>query len=250
MRARKRAYPMTDTKLNLIAGEWTAGDSEIENRNPSDLSDLIGLYTQASTDQLEAALDQARVAQAEWAAYGLERKQAVLMAIGQELMDRADELGELLSREEGKPRAEGRGEVYRSGQHFTYYAAEILRQLGQTAQSVRPGVEVDIKREPVGVVGVISPWNFPTAIPAWKIAPALAYGNAVVWKPANHVPGSAHALAEIISRQDIPKGLVSLVMGSGGGIGQALAETSKIDALTFTGSVPWGAASPLPRWPT
>ncbi|NBD28799.1 MAG: aldehyde dehydrogenase family protein [Alphaproteobacteria bacterium] len=231
---------MIQTKLNLIAGEWIAGDGEIENRNPSDLSDLIGLYTQASTDQLDAALDRARVAQAEWDAYGLERRQAVLMAIGQELMDRADELGELLSREEGKPRAEGRAEVYRSGRHFTYYAAEILRQLGQNAQSVRPGVEVDIKREPVGVVGVISPWNFPTAIPAWKIAPALAYGNAVVWKPANQVPASAHALAEIIARQDIPKGLVSLVMGSGGGIGQALAETPKIDALTFTGSVPVG----------
>ena len=198
---------MAETKLNYIAGEWVAGQSEIENRNPSDLSDLEGIYTQASQDQLETALDAAKEAQAEWAAYGLERKQAVLMAIGNELMARADELGELLAREEGKPRAEGRGEVYRSGQHFTYYAAEILRQLGQNAQSVRPGVEVDIKREPVGVVGVISPWNFPTAIPAWKIAPALAYGNAVVWKPANLVPGSAHALAEIISRQDIPKGL-------------------------------------------
>ena len=241
---------MTDTKLNYIAGEWVAGSSEIENRNPSDLGDLIGMYTQATTDQLDTALDAAKQAQAEWAAYGLERKQAVLMNIGNELMARADELGELLAREEGKPRAEGRGEVYRSGQHFTYYAAEILRQLGQNAQSVRPGVEVDIKREPVGVVGVISPWNFPTAIPAWKIAPTLAYGNAVVWKPANLVPGSAHALAEIISRQDIPKGLVNLVMGSGGGIGQALAETPKIDAMTFTGSVPVGrgiAAAALPN---
>src|SRR6056297_2098057 len=235
-----RARTMTDTKLNYIAGEWVAGSSEIENRNPSDLSDLIGMYTQATADQLDTALDAAKSAQAEWAAYGLERKQAVLMAIGNELMARADELGELLAREEGKPRAEGRGEVYRSGQHFTYYAAEILRQLGQNAQSVRPGVEVDIKREPVGVVGVISPWNFPTAIPAWKIAPALAYGNAVVWKPANLVPGSAHALAEIISRQDIPKGLVNLIMGSRGGIGQALAESAKIDAMTFTGSVPVG----------
>ncbi|RFP90220.1 aldehyde dehydrogenase family protein [Rhodobacteraceae bacterium 63075] len=241
---------MPDAKRNFIAGEWLEGPDTIENRSPSDIGDLEGVYTQASPEQLDTALDAARAAQAEWAAYGLERKQAVLMNIGNELMARADELGELLSREEGKPRAEGRGEVYRSGQHFTYYAAEILRQLGQTVQSVRPGVEVDIKREPVGVVGVISPWNFPMAIPAWKIAPALAYGNAVVWKPANLVPGSAHALAEIISRQDVPDGLVNLVMGSGGGIGQALAESAKIDAMTFTGSIPVGrgiAAAALPN---
>ncbi|MDR9395739.1 aldehyde dehydrogenase family protein [Roseovarius sp. SYSU LYC5161] len=231
---------MSELKCNYIAGQWVAGGTGIENRNPSDLSDLVGVFAQGTPDQLDTAIAAARSAQADWAGYGLERRQAALMNIGNELMARADELGELLSREEGKPRAEGRGEVYRSGQHFTYYASEILRQMGQNAQSVRPGVEVDIKREPVGVVGVISPWNFPMAIPAWKIAPALAYGNAVVWKPANLVLGSAHALAEIISRQDIPTGLVNLVMGSGGGIGQAMAESAKLDALTFTGSVPVG----------
>ncbi|HCE70847.1 MAG TPA: aldehyde dehydrogenase family protein, partial [Ruegeria sp.] len=98
---------MSDTKLNLIAGEWLAGEAEIENRNPSDLSDLVGMFAQASADQLDATLHQARRAQAEWAAYGMERKQAVLMAIGTELMARAEELGTLLSREEGKPLAEG-----------------------------------------------------------------------------------------------------------------------------------------------
>ena len=165
---------MPDTKFNLIAGSWTAGVSEIENRNPSDITDLIGLFTQASADQLEATLDRARIAQADWAGYGLERKQAVLMAIGAELMSRAEELGTLLSREEGKPLAEGRGEVYRAGQFFTYYAAETLRQLGENADSVRAGVEIDVRREPVGTVAVISPWNFPTATASWKIAPALA----------------------------------------------------------------------------
>ncbi len=111
---------MTDLQKNLIAGEWLAGESEIENRNPSDLSDLVGMFAQASADQLEATLDQAQKAQREWAAYGLERKQAVLMNIGNELMARAEELGTLLSREEGKPLAEGKGEVYRAGQFFTY----------------------------------------------------------------------------------------------------------------------------------
>lgn len=228
------------THKNLIAGAWLAGDSDVENRNPSDLSDLVGRYAQASADQLDATLAQAKLAQREWAAYGLERKQAVLMAIGTEMMDRALELGTLLSREEGKPLAEGKGEVYRAGQFFTYYAAECLRQIGENADSVRDGIEVDVRREPVGVVAVISPWNFPTATASWKIAPALCYGNAVVWKPANITPASAVALAEIIDRQDIPKGLFSLVMGSGRTIGQRLAESPQVNAISFTGSVPVG----------
>jgi aldehyde dehydrogenase (NAD+) len=231
---------MPDTKLNLIAGQWTAGDTTIENRNPSDLSDLIGNFAQASADQLDATLDQAAKAQVEWAGYGLERKQAVLNAIGEELMARAEELGTLLSREEGKPLAEGKGEVFRAGQFFTYFAAEVLRQIGDTADSTRPGIEVDVRREPVGVVAIISPWNFPTATASWKIAPALAFGNAVIWKPANITPASAVALTEIIERQDIPKGLFSLVMGSGSKIGQRLVESPKIDAISFTGSVPVG----------
>ncbi len=231
---------MSDIQQNYIAGQWLSGASSIENRNPSDLSDLIGLYAQASADQLDMALESARLAQAEWAAYGMERKQAVLNAIGNELMARAEELGTLLSREEGKPLAEGRGEVYRAGQFFTYYAAECLRQLGENADSVRPGIEVDVRREPVGVVAVISPWNFPTATASWKIAPALAYGNAVIWKPANLTPASAHALTEIIARQDIPEGLFNLVMGAGSEIGQRLIESPKINAISFTGSVPVG----------
>lgn len=231
---------MVDTKLNLIAGNWTAGTSEVENRNPSDLSDLVGLFAQASADQLEATLDQAHIAQVQWAAYGIERKYNVLNAIGTEMMARAEELGTLLSREEGKPFAEGKGEVYRAGQFFTYYAAETLRQIGENADSVRDRIEVDVRREAVGVVAIISPWNFPTATASWKIAPALAFGNAVVWKPANLTPASAVALTEIIERQDIPKGLFSLVMGSGRDIGQRLVESPKVDAISFTGSVPVG----------
>lgn len=231
---------MTEIQKNLIAGEWQAGEGEIENRNPSDLSDLVGLFAQASSDQLDATLAQTRSAQQEWAAYGMERKQTVLMAIGTELMTRAEELGTLLSREEGKPLAEGRGEIYRAGQFFTYYAAECLRQLGENADSVRAGVEIDVRREPVGTVAIISPWNFPTATAAWKIAPALCYGNAVVWKPANVTPASAVALTEIIARQDIPRGLFSLVMGAGRSIGQRLVESPQIDAISFTGSVPVG----------
>ena len=171
---------------------------------------------------------------------GPEKRYNVLMEIGNELIARSAELGELLSREEGKPLAEGKGEVYRAGRFFTYYAAEVLRQVGDTADSVRDGIEIDVRREPAGTIAVISPWNFPTATASWKIAPAWAFGNAVVWKPANVTPASAVALTEIISRQEIPAGLFSLVMGSGREIGQKLVENPSVDAISFTGSLPVG----------
>ena len=225
---------------NYIAGEWVAGETAIENRNPSDVTDIIGSYAQASTAQLDTAFDAARAAQKIWSRTGLEARQTILMQIGNALMARADELGELLSREEGKPRAEGRGEVYRAGQFFTYYAAEVLRQMGDNADSVRPDIEIDVRRDPVGVVAVVSPWNFPTATAVWKIAPALAFGNAIIWKPANLVPASAVALAEIIASTDLPAGLFNLVMGAGSSIGDALVTSAAIDAITFTGSVDTG----------
>ena len=225
---------------NYIAGEWVAGETAIENRNPSDVTDIIGSYAQASTAQLDTAFDAARAAQKIWSRTGLEARQTILMQIGNALMARADELGELLSREEGKPRAEGRGEVYRAGQFFTYFAAEVLRQIGDNADSVRPDIEIDVRRDPVGVVAVVSPWNFPTATAVWKIAPALAFGNAIIWKPANLVPASAVALAEIIASTDLPAGLFNLVMGAGSSIGDALVTSAAIDAITFTGSVETG----------
>ena len=231
---------MTERTQIYIDGTWTDGASTIENRNPSDTSDLIGRYAQADASHLDAALAAARRAQPIWWAAGIQKRHDVLMAIGTELMARADEIGRLLSREEGKPLAEGKGEVYRAGQFFTYFAAEVLRQHGDLAESVRPGIEIDVRREPVGVVAIISPWNFPVATPAWKIAPALAFGNAVVWKPANVTPASAVALTEIIARQDIPKGLFNLVSGPGRDVGQRLVESDQVDAISFTGSVSVG----------
>ncbi len=227
---------MTDNYKNLIDGRWQEGASTIENRNPSDVSDLIGHFAQADDAQLEAAVSAARQAMPAWRNVGLEQRQSMLERIGRELMDRAEELGTLLSREEGKPVAEGKGEVYRAGQFFTYYAAEVLRQLGENADSVRPGVEIDVRREPMGVVAVISPWNFPTATASWKIAPALAYGNTVIWKPANQTPASAWALADIIMRAGVPQGAFQLLMGRGAQIGNGLAAHSGVDAVTFTGS--------------
>ncbi|MEM7047672.1 MAG: aldehyde dehydrogenase family protein [Pseudomonadota bacterium] len=233
---------MAGVEKNYIAGQWVAADQGIENRNPSDLSDLVGRYAQASPDQVHQAIVAAVQAQPQWAATKMEERYNTLMAIGQALMDRCRELGELLSREEGKPLAEGKGEVYRAGQFFTYYAAQILRQIGENADSVRPQIEIDVRREPVGVVGIISPWNFPVATAAWKIAPALAFGNAVVWKPANLVPASAVALTQIIASQELPAGTFNLVMGTGQETGQALVSSPKVDAITFTGSVEVGVS--------
>ncbi|MBR9827303.1 MAG: aldehyde dehydrogenase family protein [Oceanospirillales bacterium] len=225
---------------NYIAGEWVDGAATIANISPADTSDVIGQYAQADQVQTKAAIVAARQGQEEWQKSGLEQRYSVLMSIGDELIARKDELGELLAREEGKTLAEGAGEIYRSGQFFHYYAAEVLRQMGETADSVRPGVEIETRREPVGVVGIITPWNFPTATGAWKIAPALAFGNAVVWKPANQVPGSAWALTEIISRQGLPAGTFNLVMGPGAEVGDVLINSRDINALTFTGSLETG----------
>lgn len=226
---------------NYIGGEWFAGAAEpIADINPSDTRDLIGWYAQADVAQTEQAIHSARAAQPVWAAAGPEARQRALDAIGAELMARAEELGRELSREEGKPLAEGKGEVYRAGQFCRYYAAETLRLHGDLTESVRPGVEILTAREPVGVVAVISPWNFPLATAVWKIAPALAFGNTVLWKPANQVPASAHAFAEIVARQGLPPGTFNLVMGPGGTVGDRLSRGPGIDAVSFTGSLAVG----------
>lgn len=230
------------TQFSLfINGQWIETSNTIENVNPSDTSDVIGHYAQASADDVEQAIVSARQGAKLWGAAPLETRYQVLMSIGNELIERSESLGELLSREEGKTRAEGVGEVVRSGQFFHYFAAEVHRQIDQRVDSVRPGVEVETRREPVGVVGVISPWNFPMATAVWKIAPALAFGNAVVFKPANLVPGSAWALTEIVSRQAaLPAGSFNLIMGKGSTVGDQLVNSDKIDAVTFTGSLPVG----------
>ena len=149
--------------------------------------------------------------------------------MGTEILARRAELGDLLAREEGKTLPEAIGEVARAGNIFKFFAGEALRPGGETLPSVRPGVGVDITREPLGVVGIITPWNFPIAIPSWKIAPALAYGNCVVFKPADLVPGSAWALADILSRSGLPKGVFNLVMGRGSDVGAALLADGRVD---------------------
>ncbi|MCC6194163.1 MAG: aldehyde dehydrogenase family protein [Burkholderiales bacterium] len=227
-------------KLNLIDGQWVAGGGATPNINPSNTADVIDEFTQADKAQVETAIAAARRAFPKWALAGVQQRADILDQIGNEILARKEELGTLLSREEGKTRPEGIGEAARAGYIFKFFAGEAIRAHGELVPSVRPGIDVEITREPVGVVGMITPWNFPIAIPAWKIAPALAFGNCVVFKPADLVPASAWALAEIISRTELPPGVFNLVMGRGSVVGAALVSSPDIDAISFTGSVPTG----------
>lgn len=225
---------------NYIAGEWIDGDSQVENINPSDTRDVVGLAARSGAADLDRAIDAAHDAAPAWGRSTPQQRFDILDAVGNEIIARKDELGHLLSREEGKILPEGIGEVVRAGQVFKFFAGEALRLPGERLDSIRPGVEVDMRREPMGVIGLITPWNFPIAIPAWKIAPALAYGNTIVLKPAELVPGSAWALAEILSRAGLPEGVFNMVAGRGSELGPRMIENPKVRAISFTGSVPTG----------
>ena len=229
------------TNRNLINGEWVDGVDTIANVNPSDLDDTIGDYAQANARQTEEAIAAAKAAFPTWSRTTPQQRADILDAIGAEVLARREELGQLLSREEGKPLADGILEVTRASQIFRFYAGEALRRDGIAIDSIRPGVEVTITRDPIGVVGLITPWNFPSAIPAWKLAPTLAYGNTAVLKPANLVPGSAWALVEIASRCGVPPGVVNLVMGPGSAVGQTILNSDVVNGVSFTGSVQTGA---------
>lgn len=236
-----RHEAMREILRNYINGRWETGVTTGTSENPSDLDSPVAEYVRADARQAQQAIEAAGQAAPTWAAATPQRRADALDAIGTEILARKDELGELLAREEGKPLPEAVGEAARAGHIFKFFAGEALRVPGEKLASVRPDIEVEITREPVGVVGIIAPWNFPFAIPAWKIAPALAYGNAVVFKPAELVPACGWALAEIISRAGLPAGVFNLVNGSGRQVGQALVDSRQVDAITFTGSESTGA---------
>ena len=225
---------------NLIGGEWVDGARASRNINPSDTRDTLGEYAQADAAQARQAVEAAQSAFGPWSVSTPQQRFDILDAAGSEILARKAELGDLLAREEGKTLPEAVGEVMRAGNIFKFFAGEALRIQGDAVASVRPGVGVEVTREPVGVVGLITPWNFPIAIPAWKLAPALAYGNTVVLKPADLVPGSAWALADILKRAGLPAGVFNLVMGRGSEVGQVLLDDPRVAAISFTGSVSTG----------
>ncbi|KAB2677111.1 aldehyde dehydrogenase family protein [Brucella tritici] len=224
---------------NLIAGEWVGGDG-IANINPSDTNDVVGTYARATAEDTKAAIAAAKAAFPAWSRSGILERHAILRKTADEILARKDELGRLLSREEGKTLAEGIGETIRASQIFDFFAGEALRLAGEVLPSARPGIGVEITREPVGVVGIITPWNFPIAIPAWKIAPALCYGNTIVFKPADLVPGCSWAIVDILHRAGLPKGVLNLVMGKGSVVGQTILDSADVQAVTFTGSTGTG----------
>lgn len=232
---------MNDIHGNLIGGAWLPGDDCRPNVNPSDTRDIVGHYAWAGGAAVDQAVDAARAAFPAWSAAGPQVRHDLLDAVGTELLARKDEIGRLLAREEGKTLPEAVGETARAGQIFRFFAGEALRLSGEAQQSVRPGIEVCVTREPVGVVALITPWNFPVAIPAWKTAPALACGNCVVLKPAELTPGCAHVIAQLLHKHGCPPGVFNLVMGSGAAAGEALVSHPGIDAVSFTGSAATGA---------
>src|SRR5580704_10947658 len=231
---------MSDVKENYLAGEWVAGDDASRDVNPSNTDDVVGVYARASAAQVERAVAAARAAFPAWSRTTPQERQDILLRASTEIRARREELGRLLAREEGKTLPEAIGEATRAGQIFDFFAGEALRIPGEKLASVRPNIDVELTREAVGVIGIIAPWNFPIAIPAWKIAPALAYGDCVLFKPADLVPGTAHALSEIVVRAGAPKGVFNLVMGRGSVVGQTMLEHKGIDAITFTVSVATG----------
>jgi aldehyde dehydrogenase (NAD+) len=224
---------------NLIGGEWT-GTTASENINPSNTKEVVGLYAAADAHDVTNAIEAAKAAFPAWSRSGILERHAILRKTSDEILTRKDELGALLAREEGKVLPEATGEVVRAAQIFDFFAGETLRLAGETLPSARMNIGVEITREPLGVIGVITPWNFPIAIPAWKIAPALCYGNTVVFKPADLVPGCAWAIVDILHRAGLPKGVLNLVMGRGSVVGQAMLDSPDLAGITFTGSTGTG----------
>ena len=225
---------------NLIDGEWVESAEVVINVNPSNTRDVVGEYARAGVEHVDAGVAAARLAQPAWAAAGPQFRHDVMERAAAAILARKAELGRLLSREEGKTLAEGIGEIVRAARIFKFFAGECLRVRGEKVDSVRPGIEIEIVREALGVVGLITPWNFPIAIPAWKIAPALCYGNAVVFKPAELTPGCAWELACILDEAGLPRGVFNLVVGGGSTIGARLVEHPDVDGISFTGSVETG----------
>lgn len=228
------------TIKNFINGEWVDGHKTIENVNPANTNDVINLAAEGSAADIDKAVEAASNAFPAWRDSTPQVRHDLLDAIGNAILGSKDEFGEVLAREEGKTLPEAIGETIRAGQVFKFFAGEALRCTGDIVSSVRPGVDIDVIREPIGVVGLITPWNFPIAIPAWKMAPALAFGNCVVFKPAPATPGTSYILAQLFDELGGPPGVLNMVMGDGAEVGDALVSHEKVAAISFTGSVKTG----------
>jgi acyl-CoA reductase-like NAD-dependent aldehyde dehydrogenase len=221
---------------HLVGGDRVDHGPTQQDVSPSDTSDVVAEWGAADVRIAEQAISAAAAAAPIWAATTPARRGEVLATAALEVERRADELGRVLAREEGKTLPEAVAEVRRAAQILAFHGGQAIRNSGVLLDSVRPGVDIAVTREPVGVVSIIAPWNFPIAIPAWKVAPALAYGNTVVLKPAESVPASAWHLVDILQRAGLPEGVLNLVLGRGRDIGDTLTGSPEVAAVTFTGS--------------
>lgn len=229
--------------LNLshhIAGHAVAGAAALEQRNPTAPDDLVVRLPEADAALVAAAADAAQQALAPFAAAGIEARSDALARIGRAIAANVDAFALLIARETGKTVRDARGETMRAARIFDFFAGEALRNAGERFESTRPGAMVEVMHGPVGVVGLITPWNFPIAIPAWKLAPALAFGNTVVWKPSEVSSATAALLMRLIADAGLPAGCVNMVLGAAVA-GQALCAEPRIDAVSFTGSEATGA---------
>lgn len=232
---------MAAQKLHhFIGGRDVAAATPLESLNPSNTGEVVATFPDGTADDVDAAVAAAAKAQPAWAAASPEVRADILDKAGTLIIERKDAIGTLLAREEGKTLPEAMGETVRAGRILKYFAGEALRRHGQNMESTRPGIEVQTYREAVGVFGLITPWNFPIAIPAWKAAPALAFGNTVVLKPANATPATAHALAAAFKDAGTPDGVFNMVLGRGR-VGEAIARHPGIQGVSFTGSQAVGA---------
>jgi 2,5-dioxopentanoate dehydrogenase len=227
---------------NLIDGEWvdSSDGKTFENRNPAQLDDILGEFPLATKADVERAIDAAAAALPAWGNLPGPARGAILDKASRILEARMDEIATVLTREEGKTLTEAKGEVTRARDIFRYYAGEGWRAGGNVLPSNTGGELLYTRREPLGVVALVTPWNFPIAIPAWKMAPALAYGNTVVFKPASFAPQTAMLLVEVLVEAGLPKGVVNFVTGSGRTVGDTLVGSPKVHGVSFTGSVSVG----------
>ena len=229
---------MPETYKNFVGGEWRESKSgeTFENWNPADRSDVVGLYQRSNGVDAEAAVEAAGAAQPAWAATPGPVRGQVLKRAAAHLAERKEEIAETLTREEGKILEESRPEVQRAVDIFHYYAEKARDFEGDVRAAGSRDTRLFILREPVGVAALITPWNYPIAIPAWKIAPALATGNTVAFKPAMPAPAVAHKLVECLEAAGIPDGVINLVTGPGSEVGSTMVEHEAVDLVSFTGS--------------
>ena len=233
---------MADTYQNYVDGEWIEADTgeTFEVRNPADPDEVVGRYQGSGPEDAERAIEAADAAREEWADTPGPERGALLSRVADRLESREDELTEVLVREEGKTPTEAGGEVGRAIDIFRYYAAKARDRAGEVRASSSRDRRLYTVEEPVGVASLVTPWNYPIAIPAWKLAPALAAGNSVVLKPASLAPGVARGLVECLDEAGIPDGVVNFVTGSGSDVGDTLTTHDAVDAVSFTGSAAVG----------